>query len=124
MPAHHIAAGGCRLCAPAGARRLALIGYRGLVLFDRMVMPGVPMDALIDRPERGNMFATVMAGRLQSLVEILPDGSPNTTTIDFAASPAFALKGRNSDSGSPPRGRLRPSTHKRNPSPAVGQGWG
>jgi hypothetical protein len=43
------------------------------------------MDALVDRPERGNMFATVMAGRLQSLVEILPDGSPNTTTIASVA---------------------------------------
>ena len=43
------------------------------------------MDELADRPEPGNMSATLMAARLQSLVEILPDGSPNTTTIASVA---------------------------------------
>jgi hypothetical protein len=43
------------------------------------------MDELADRPEPGNMSATVMATRLQSLVEILPNGSPNTTTISLVA---------------------------------------
>jgi hypothetical protein len=41
------------------------------------------MDELADRPEPGN--ATIKAARLQSLVEVLPDGSPNATTIAFAA---------------------------------------
>jgi hypothetical protein len=39
------------------------------------------MDELADPPEPGNMSANVKAARLQSLVEILPDGSPTTTTI-------------------------------------------
>jgi hypothetical protein len=37
----------------------------------------------MDRPEPGNI--SVKAARLQSLVEILPDGSPTTTTIATAA---------------------------------------
>jgi hypothetical protein len=43
------------------------------------------MDELADRPEPGNMSPTVKAARLQSLVEILPDGSPTTTTIAIAS---------------------------------------
>ena len=43
------------------------------------------MDELADRPEPGNTSATLMAARLQSLVEILPDGSSTTTTIAIAA---------------------------------------
>jgi hypothetical protein len=43
------------------------------------------MDELADRPDPGNMSATIRAARLQSLVEVLPDGSPNTTMIAFAA---------------------------------------
>jgi hypothetical protein len=43
------------------------------------------MDALVDRPEPGKVSGAVNIARLQSLVEILPDGSPNTTTIAFAA---------------------------------------
>jgi hypothetical protein len=43
------------------------------------------MDELADRPERGNISATLTAARLQSLVEILPDGSPTTTSIGHAA---------------------------------------
>jgi hypothetical protein len=54
-------------------------------LFDACRPKETVMDALVDRPERDNMFATVMAVRLQSLVEILPDGLPNTTTIALAA---------------------------------------
>jgi hypothetical protein len=41
------------------------------------------MDEFADRPEPGN--ANVKAARLRSLVEILPDGSPNTTTIALVA---------------------------------------
>jgi hypothetical protein len=44
------------------------------------------MDALVDRPEPGKVSGAVnKIARLQSLIEILPDGSPNTTTIAFAA---------------------------------------
>jgi hypothetical protein len=43
------------------------------------------MDELADQPEPGNISATVKAARLQSLVEILPDGSPTTTTIAIVA---------------------------------------
>jgi hypothetical protein len=43
------------------------------------------MDELADRPDPGNMSAAFMAARLQSLIEILPDGSPNTTTIASVA---------------------------------------
>ncbi len=49
------------------------------------------MDELADRPEPGNISATVKAARLQSLVEILPDGSPTTTTIAVVAR---GLRGR------------------------------
>jgi hypothetical protein len=44
------------------------------------------MDAFVDRPEPGKVSGDVnKIARLQSLLEILPDGSPNTTTIAFAA---------------------------------------
>ncbi len=44
------------------------------------------MDALVDRPEPSKVSGAVnKTARLQSLVEILPDGLPNTTTIAFAA---------------------------------------
>ena len=43
------------------------------------------MDELADRPEPGNISATIKAVRLKSLVEILPDGSPTTTTIAIVA---------------------------------------
>jgi hypothetical protein len=49
------------------------------------------MDELADRPEPGNIAATVKAARLQSLVEILPDGSSTTTTIAIVAQ---RLRGR------------------------------
>jgi hypothetical protein len=42
------------------------------------------MDEFADRPEPGDISATVKAARLQSLVENLPDGSP-TTSIGHAA---------------------------------------
>jgi hypothetical protein len=42
------------------------------------------MDELADRPEPSNMSANFKAARLQSFVEILPDGSPKTTTIALA----------------------------------------
>ena len=43
------------------------------------------MVELADRPEPSNMSASVKAARLQSLVEILPDGASKTTTIAHAA---------------------------------------
>jgi hypothetical protein len=43
------------------------------------------MNEVADRPEPGNMSATVIAARLQSLVQFLPDGSPTTTTVAIVA---------------------------------------
>jgi hypothetical protein len=44
------------------------------------------MDALAERFEAGKVSPTVdKAARLQSFVEILPDGSPTTTTITIVA---------------------------------------
>jgi len=43
------------------------------------------MDELADRLEPGDISATIKAVRLKSLVEILPDGSPTTTTISIVA---------------------------------------